>query len=540
MSFFLSTFLKMLKNINISKKLALIVAIPMIGLIGFTVHIALEKLEIVNKMTLLHELSDFAIKSSALVHELQKERGLSAGLLGSQGMQFSTELQMQRIRTDIQIKKFNTFLKQFHINCFKENFKNNLEMVFTLLKEIENKRLLIDELNSLLKDELLYYTNIIDSLLMNINYLSMLITHPEISNQVAAYMNILQVKEKAGIERATLNNALSRGYFASNMSKKFIALVEAQNIYIKNFLFVATSPQKKYYHEIMQGEFIAEIEEIRKKAFLERLNMEPAYWWQLATGRIELLKTIEDQISFDLKASALQLRKEAQFIFIFSLIIACGMVLFTIFYGKLILNETEQAYARFVPNEFLQVLNKAHILDTQLGNNEEMEMTILFSDIRSFTSLSEKMSPQENFDFLNTYLGEMGPIIRKNNGFIDKYIGDAIMALFMTADDAVNAAISMVEIQKAQKTKIGIGINTGKLMLGIIGEKSRLQCTVISDAVNLASRVENLTKSYKEPLIITQNTLDHLTFPSQYTIQLIDNLKVKGRAGCIKIFKVVN
>ncbi|MCK5523852.1 MAG: nitrate- and nitrite sensing domain-containing protein [Thiomargarita sp.] len=530
----------MLKNINISKKLALIVAIPMIGLIGFTVHIALAKLEIVNKMTLLHELSDFAIKSSALVHELQKERGLSAGLLGSQGMQFSTELQMQRIRTDIQIKKFNTFLKQFHIKCFKADFKNNLEMVFTLLKEIENKRLLIDELNSLLKDELLYYTNIIDSLLMNINYLSMLISHHEISNQVAAYMSILYAKEKAGIERATLNNALSRGYFPSNMSKKFISLIEAQNIYIKNFLFVATSPQKKYYHEIMQGEFIAEIEEIRKKAFLERLNMEPAYWWQLSTGRIELLKTIEDQISFDLKASALQLRKEAQFIFIFSLIIACGMVLFTIFYGKLILNETEQAYARFVPNEFLQVLNKAHILDTQLGNNEEMEMTILFSDIRSFTSLSEKMSPQENFDFLNAYLGEMGPIIRKNNGFVDKYIGDAIMALFMTADDAVNAAISMVEIQQAQKTKIGIGINTGKLMLGIIGEKSRLQCTVISDAVNLASRVENLTKSYKEPLIITQNTLDHLTFPSQYTIQLIDNLKVKGRAGCVKIFKVVN
>ncbi len=531
-------FLKMLKNINISKKLALIVAIPMIGLIGFTVHIALEKLEIVNKMSLLHELSDFAIKSNALVHELQKERGLSAGLLGSQGMQFSTELQMQRIRTDIQIKKFNTFLKQFHINSFKENFKNNLEMVFTLLKEIESKRLLINELNSLLKDELLYYTNIIDSLLMNINYLSMLMSHPEIFNQVAAYMNILYAKENAGIERATLNNALSRGYFASNMSKKFISLIEAQNIYIKNFLFVATSSQKKSYREIMQGEFIAEIEEIRKKAFLERLNMEPAYWWQLATGRIELLKTIEDKISFDLKASALQLRNEAQFIFIFSLIIACGMVLFTIFYGKLILNETEQAYARFVPNEFLQVLNKTHILDTQLGNNEEMEMTILFSDIRSFTSLSEKMSPQENFDFLNTYLGEMGPIIRKNNGFIDKYIGDAIMALFMTADDAVNAAVSMVEIQHAQKTKIGIGINTGKLMLGIIGEKSRLQCTVISDAVNLASRVENLTKTYQEPLIITQNTLEHLTFPSQYTIRLIDNLKVKGRAECVKIFKV--
>jgi class 3 adenylate cyclase len=528
----------MLKNLNISNKLALIVAVPMIGLISFTVNIALEKLEIVNKMNLLHELSDFAIKSNALIHELQKERGLSAGLLGSQGRQFSTELQMQRIRTDIQIKKFNRFFKKIQFRCFKAGFQNSLENVFSLLQEIENKRVLINELNSSLKEQLLYYTNIIDSLLVNINCLSIIITHPKISNQVAAYMNILYAKEKAGIERATLNNALSRGDFVSDMSKEFISLIEAQEIYIKNFLFMATSSQKKYYREIMQGEFIAEIEEIRKKAFLEHLNMEPAYWWQLTTGRIELFKTIEDKVSSDLKASALQIQREAQFIFIFSLIIVCGMVLFTIFYGKLILKETEQAYARFVPNECLQVLNKARILDTQLGNNEEIEMTILFSDIRSFTSLSEKMSPQENFDFLNAYLGEMGPIIRKNNGFVDKYIGDAIMALFMNANDAINAAISMIEIQHAQEIKIGIGINTGKLMLGIIGEKNRLQCTVISDAVNLASRVESLTKTYKEPLIITEKTLEHLKEPSQYTIQFIDNLKVKGRVESINIFKV--
>jgi len=177
-----------------------------------------------------------------------------------------------------------------------------------------------------------------------------------------------------------------------------------------------------------------------------------------------------------------------------------------------------------------------------------MNMTVLFSDIRSFTTLSEKMSPQDNFSFINAYLKEMGPIIREHNGFVDKYIGDAIMALFTRTDDALKASVVMLKMldifNKTQPNKgltpirIGIGLNTGKLMLGIVGEKNRLQCTVISDAVNLASRLENITKTYKGSLIISQSTLDNLTNPSQYTTRFLDNIKVKGRTERVNIFEV--
>ncbi|RKZ82045.1 MAG: diguanylate cyclase, partial [Candidatus Parabeggiatoa sp. nov. 1] len=159
------------------------------------------------------------------------------------------------------------------------------------------------------------------------------------------------------------------------------------------------------------------------------------------------------------------------------------------------------AYERFVPRQFLSLLDKKSILDINLGDQIEKEMTILFTDIRGFTSLSETLTLQDNFEFLNSYLGQMGLIIKAHHGFIDKFIGDAIMALFPTgADDAVCAGIAMLKrlteynnlLQHAsfEPINIGIGINTGPLMLGILGGQERMEGTVIADAVNVAARVE--------------------------------------------------
>jgi methyl-accepting chemotaxis protein len=427
----------MLKNLKTSNKLALIIAIPMIGLIFFTINLTLEKFSLVNQMTSLFQLSDVAVKSSSLVHELQKERGLSAGFLGSKGGQFFAEIKMQRAETDNTINRLKMFLEKRQSKHFAQDIQNKMKTIFVKLKLIEAKRRLIDDLKSSVEEALFYYTQIIELLLANINHLSTQIIHAELSNQFLAYINILQVKEKAGIERATLNNALSQGYFAQGAYEKFVSLIEAQKIFIGNFFFVATSIQKERYRETMQGKFIIGVDEIRKKLLAHHSNkhsshffsVTPIHWWRMATGRIEFFKVMEYHISSELKTTVLKLKQSALFIFIFHLTITGGMILFTLFYGNSTLKAIEQAYARFVPNEFLHLLNKKRILDIQLGNHKEMEMTVLFSDIRSFTSLSEQMSPQENFYFLNSYLGEMGPIIEKHQGFIDKYIGDAIMAL---------------------------------------------------------------------------------------------------------------
>lgn len=211
--------------------------------------------------------------------------------------------------------------------------------------------------------------------------------------------------------------------------------------------------------------------------------------------------------------------------------------------------EISEATSRFVPNQFLSLLGCESIVDVKLGEAVELEMSVLFSDIRDFTTVSEQMTPQENFKFINSYLSRMEPAIVENRGFIDKYIGDAIMALFGNgADDAVTAGIAMLHALPEYNQhraaagyvpiQIGVGINTGSLMLGIVGGNNRMDGTVISDAVNLASRIESLTKNYGVSLLITQQTFDRLKNPADYAIRTIDRVRVKGKTELVTVYEV--
>jgi class 3 adenylate cyclase len=211
------------------------------------------------------------------------------------------------------------------------------------------------------------------------------------------------------------------------------------------------------------------------------------------------------------------------------------------------LKDTNISIERFVPQAFLAIVGKPSIVEVELGDNKRKNMTILFSDIRNFTTLSEAMTPDENFAFINAYLERMGPVIRDHNGFIDKYIGDAIMALFESADDALKAGLGMLETLEAFNADrraagqapigIGVGINTGTLMMGTIGEKHRMDGTVISDAVNLASRIEGLTKTYRIGLLISQYTVENLADPKAYDIRPVDDVVVKGKTRPVTIFE---
>jgi class 3 adenylate cyclase len=212
------------------------------------------------------------------------------------------------------------------------------------------------------------------------------------------------------------------------------------------------------------------------------------------------------------------------------------------------LSKTNVAYDRFVPHEFLGYLKKQSIIDVKLSDSVEKQMTVLFSDIRNFTRLSESMTPEENFMFVNSYYSVMGPVVRKHHGFVDKYIGDGMMALFDRTDDAVNAAIEMLAKLKEYNMKtarerpeplrIGIGLHKGKLRLGTVGELNRMDGTVISDAVNLASRIEGLTKLYGAQILITETIFRSIEEVSAYRIRLMDKVKVTGRQEPIIIYEV--
>jgi class 3 adenylate cyclase len=182
---------------------------------------------------------------------------------------------------------------------------------------------------------------------------------------------------------------------------------------------------------------------------------------------------------------------------------------------------------RFVPVQFMEHLGVDNISTLRAGDCVQRNFTVMFFDVRFFSILSEMMSPNQSFEFINRILKIAGPIIRKHNGFVDKYLGDAVMALFnsgrgaLGARDAVNAGIEIyqkivldkVSDAKAGKDRvnIGIGLHSGLVMMGIIGENERLSGTVISEHVNMASRIEGLTKQVKSGMLISSTVMRQIT-----------------------------
>lgn len=212
---------------------------------------------------------------------------------------------------------------------------------------------------------------------------------------------------------------------------------------------------------------------------------------------------------------------------------------------------TNSALSRFVPVKLMELLGKKDITEVRLGDQVEQRITVMFTDIRSFTTLSETMTPFENFNFLNSYLNRMTPIVDSHNGFVDKYIGDAVMALFPDSPD--HAVMAAIEMQKEirlynshraslgyQPISIGIGIHTGDIMLGIIGHRDRMEGTVISDTVNTASRIEDLTRKYGVMIIISNELLKQLKEPERFTTRTLGKVRIKGRQEAIWVHHVLN
>jgi len=214
-----------------------------------------------------------------------------------------------------------------------------------------------------------------------------------------------------------------------------------------------------------------------------------------------------------------------------------------------------RVFARFVPTEFLSHLGRKELGEIELGDATEEKMVVMFSDIRAFTTLSEAMEPKEIFSFLNGYLRTIGPAISRNHGFIDKYIGDAVMALFSgrqhsPADEALQAVLEMRSALRQLNQlrtragfapiEIGIGLHYGPLTLGTIGYKERIESTVLGDSVNLASRLESLTKLYGIQTAVTGEFVGMLQAAHNSIIREVDRVAVKGRNQSTLVFELLD
>ena len=216
-----------------------------------------------------------------------------------------------------------------------------------------------------------------------------------------------------------------------------------------------------------------------------------------------------------------------------------------------------QTIQKFVPRQFMEHFEPEGV-GLELGHAVEDDVAILCCDIRGFTSMSEILTPHELMRFLNSYFLRMNGPIHQNNGFIDKFIGDAIMALFdhpggTAADktrDAINAAIALQKTVKLYNThrrncnydpvEIGIGIHYGPVIIGTVGSDDRMDTTVIGDNVNVAFRLESLAPKYKAGILVSEQTLKTAGHGFETQTRVLDFVRVKGRSKPVKIYEVLD
>jgi class 3 adenylate cyclase len=209
------------------------------------------------------------------------------------------------------------------------------------------------------------------------------------------------------------------------------------------------------------------------------------------------------------------------------------------------------SFKRFVPFEFLALLEKQSIQDVNTSDHVSVDMHVMFTDLRDFTLMSESMGPEAVFALLNEYLAVMEPRIASVGGFINQYQGDAIMALFGgEADDAIQGAIRMwkalgtLNEQREKRgeasLRVGMGINSGRLLLGAIGSDERLDSNVVGDAANLASRVETMTKVYGSKVLVSGHTYALLTRPNEVTLRELDRVIVAGKTAPVVVYELLD
>lgn len=282
--------------------------VPALGLVWLAQSDIRHALAFREENSRLLELAEFAVVSSAMVHELQKERGMSAGYLGSKGGSFGPQIRDHYAITDARIAELQQLLNAFDSESFGAEFSSKLATGVADLKQIAEIRERVQTLEIPLGDALGYYTVINSEFLGLIEFLPRLSSVGEFGIGGSAYVAFLQSKERAGIERAVLSNTFANDRFGPGLYDRFRTLVTTQNVYLDVFRSTATLAQRLAFDQLMDNDAVRETERMRSVALARSASggfeTSSTYWFEQQTLKINLLKQMEDQLSADLRALA--------------------------------------------------------------------------------------------------------------------------------------------------------------------------------------------------------------------------------------------
>ncbi len=334
-----------MKNIFNFKKIKtsflILLVVPILAIIYFSYNYLERPIELSGKMESIKELSELAVKSSALVHELQKERGRSSGFFNSRGKKFAKELPEQRKLSDTKLQDFMNFLDKFDTESHGEEFSSNIRNIKNRLSKLESNRGTIDRFESTAPQVLGYYTQTISAMLDNVNLIAVLSSvDSDLFNTLLTYKNLLEFKERNGILRAVFAGIFSADSFTEFFYKKAIELKAEAGLFYQNFQRYATQAQKDAFVQTVQGKDVSEVARMENYAIdnhnAETLGIDASYWFSTITSKINLIKNVEDKIADNILQTSSRLHGKAQntviiniaaVVLIFSIILVLSVVI---------------------------------------------------------------------------------------------------------------------------------------------------------------------------------------------------------------------
>lgn len=323
-----------INNFSIKGKLAVLVLLPVLALLYFSGLAIVERQTAHNELQKLYTLSSVGVLIGDFVHEAQKERGMSAGYLGSKGQKFSSELPAQHSVTDARLNQLNEAISNLNVKDYGSEFESKIRNLLQDTSKLKDMRNRVKSLNISTPEALSYYTNTIEESLEIVAFMMHLSPNSTIVLKVGSYVNFLQAKEKAGIERAVLTNTFAADRFAENMYERFIGLITAQNSYLAVFESMSTEQQRTVLKQALQHSSINEVEQMRQIAMSKyaqgEFGVDETKWFSAITLKIDQLRIVEESLSQDIQTTAQEFLTTTQtqfYTFLVIVLLLAGLVI---------------------------------------------------------------------------------------------------------------------------------------------------------------------------------------------------------------------
>ncbi|MEZ8435529.1 methyl-accepting chemotaxis protein [Vibrio splendidus] len=483
-----------LTDMSFKQKIIALLTLPILGFLWLSVSAISKGVETTSEMSSLNQLTRLSVVYSELVHELQKERGMTAGFIGSQGTKFVSELRAQRTSADNRRNQRTEYWQSAEIDL-PQISRLNTE-ISQSLNQITSIRNRVDSQSIPLSEALGYYTKLNAKLLSVSALIAELSSEATITTETIAYYNFLQGKERAGIERAVLNNTFSKNEFGPGMLVKFISLVTEQNTYFSNFEVLGNPDNVRFFEQQLNDRSVAEVEKLRDVAEskMSGFDVDPVYWFAQSTARIVQLKKTENQLADSLIALTDQKTQQAQSAMMGSITMFVVITLFATFISfKAITDLTTRV------KDLTRVLSKVRhdndltVRATYEGNSELGQISSSLNEtLEKFSGVIDSLS-QSSLTLASAAEETAQTCQYNSNTLVEQQ--DQI-GLIATATEELSATVSEVAA-KTQQTASSAKLADEQSQAGLSTVQHSYQSieTLASEINGLAEKITHLHES---------------------------------------------